>query len=95
MTAPLAVQYFSASDGISGPALWKTDGTSAGTVLVKDINPGVNGSRPGGFAVFNGVLYFSANDGSNGSELWKTDGTAAGTQLVKDINPEVGDSTGD
>ena len=31
---------FRASDGVSGAELWKTDGTEAGTVLVKDINPG-------------------------------------------------------
>ena len=31
---------FTATDGASGFELWKTDGTTAGTVLVKDINPG-------------------------------------------------------
>jgi len=33
--------YFAANDGISGLELWKTDGTGAGTVMVKDICPGV------------------------------------------------------
>ena len=31
---------FSANDGVTGQELWKSDGTDAGTVLVKDINPG-------------------------------------------------------
>src|SRR4051812_12663058 len=32
--------YFSASDGATGQELWKSDGTAAGTVLVKDISAG-------------------------------------------------------
>jgi len=65
---PLAVQYFSASDGISGPALWKTDGTAVGTVLVKDIHTS-GSSNPYGLTVFNNALYFAANEGTNSSEL--------------------------
>jgi ELWxxDGT repeat protein len=32
--------YFVASDDANGDALWRTDGTPAGTTLVKDMNPG-------------------------------------------------------
>ena len=67
--------------------LWKTDGTQAGTVMLKDIMPGTDSwGGPYNFTVFNDFLFFSANDG-NGSELWKTDGTVAGTVRVKDIFP--------
>jgi trimeric autotransporter adhesin len=66
--------------------LWKSDGTTAGTTIVKDIYPGLNGSFPQYFAEFNGTLFFAATD-VNGSELWKTDGSTAGTVMVKNINP--------
>jgi len=79
--------YFTASDGINGDELWKTDGTSAGTVLVKDINSGSFNSAPKNLTSLNGTLYFGANNFVNGSELWKSDGTGAGTQLVADIIP--------
>jgi len=79
--------FFPATDGTNGRELWKTDGTDAGTLLVKDINPGSADSNPAYFMVLGGNFYFSASDGVHGTELWKSDGTAAGTQLVKDINP--------
>src|SRR5205807_5582603 len=77
--------------------LWKSDGTAAGTALVKDINPGSAygfpaSSSPNNLTAVGGTLFFSANDGTNGKELWKSDGTAAGTVLVKDINPGIADS---
>uniref|UniRef100_UPI00056C1DDD hypothetical protein n=1 Tax=Microcystis aeruginosa TaxID=1126 RepID=UPI00056C1DDD len=67
--------------------LWKSDGTAAGTVLVKDINPGSSSSYPGSLTAVGNTLFFTAYDGLGGSgtELWKSDGTAAGTVLVKDI----------
>src|SRR5688572_28992134 len=36
--------YFAANDGANGVELWKSNGTEAGTVLVKDINPGTYSS---------------------------------------------------
>src|SRR5262249_61137988 len=75
--------------------LLKSDGTAAGTTLVKDIWPGSSsafivsgGSVLNAFLTnVNGTLFFLANDGVSGRELWKSDGTAAGTVLAKDINP--------
>lgn len=79
---------FSADDRGVGAELWASNGTEAGTALLKDINPGQDGSDPSGdFAIADGVLYFTASDGEAGAELWRSDGTEAGTVRVKDINP--------
>lgn len=86
--------YFWADDGVHGKELWKSNGSTAGTALVKDINPGAAGAlpeKPGVFLAYTevagGTLYFAANDGVHGTELWKTNGTSDGTVLVKDIRP--------
>ncbi|MBA3721993.1 MAG: tandem-95 repeat protein, partial [Parachlamydiaceae bacterium] len=81
------IVYFVSNDGVNGSELWKSDGTTAGTVLVKDINTGSGSSNPSNFAFVGSTLYFSADNGTTGVELWKSDGTTAGTVLVKDINP--------
>jgi ELWxxDGT repeat protein len=82
--------YFAASDGETGIELWKTDGTEAGTVLVRNIAEEADpdtpiDSAPHELTVFNGALYFAATDGETGIEPWKTDGTAANTLIVKNI----------
>ena len=72
--------------------LWKSDGTNSGTVLLKDIKPGLESSNPGNLTDINSTLFFRADDGTNGRELWKSDGTNSGTVLIKDINPGSGSS---
>ncbi|AXT21165.1 T9SS C-terminal target domain-containing protein [Flavobacteriaceae bacterium AU392] len=71
--------------------LHKSDGTIAGTVLVKNIEPGFS-AFPTNLTNVNGVIYFSAETSNEGRELWKSDGTENGTIQVTDINPGVSGS---
>ncbi|MBP9190671.1 MAG: T9SS type A sorting domain-containing protein [Chitinophagales bacterium] len=88
---------FSANDGTNGIEFWKSDGTEAGTSMVKNIGPdaasycvSVYGCGPE-FIVMDDILYFRASDNIHGAEIWRSDGTDAGTYMVKDINAGVGD----
>ena len=83
------VLFFSANDGatVNGTELWKSDGTEAGTMLVKNINPGPASSLPVNLIAIGNNLFFTANNGTNGYELWKSNGTEAGTMMVKEFNP--------
>ncbi len=77
--------YFSANDGTNGVELWKSDGTTAGTVQVKSIRTGTANATPDALTSVGSVLYFAATDDSGDRELWRSDGTTAGTIRVKDI----------
>jgi len=81
--------FFYHYDAVTGNELWKTDGTQAGTKMVKDIWPGSESSYPQELTSVNGILFFSADDGVHGKELWMSDGTEGGTRLVRDIFPPV------
>ena len=72
LTAVGSTLFFSASDGTNGTELWKSDGTPAGTVLVKDINPGTAGSTPTYLINVGGTLYFAATTTTYGNELWSS-----------------------
>ena len=91
------VILFVAEDGVHGLELWRSDGTPAGTWMVKDICPGscdsdVLHTHETSRAGPGGLLFFSARDGVHGREPWVSDGTSAGTRLVADIRPGIASS---
>jgi len=72
-----------------------SDGTTDGTFLLKDINPGSGSSSvcTPYFTSFSNKLYFAASGGTTiNTELYQSDGTADGTTLVADITPGSGGS---
>ncbi|MCC6671854.1 MAG: hypothetical protein IT458_12400, partial [Planctomycetes bacterium] len=87
--------YFFATDPATGTELWVSDGTNAGTVLLKDINPGAgssvsNNPFAANLLVSGNRMFFPATDGTTGIEPWTSDGTTPGTVLAKDVNPGAG-----
>jgi ELWxxDGT repeat protein len=72
------ILYF--AGGLADSAgLWRTDGSSNNTYLVKNVGVAT-------LISLNDILYFDGSDNKHGNELWKSDGTEKGTVLVKDIS---------
>jgi ELWxxDGT repeat protein len=77
--------YFPAQDaGSNGEELWVSDGTAAGTKMVKDLTPYLahHSSSPKHLVVFGDKLYMRATDTGYASMIWQTDGTTAGTKQI-------------
>lgn len=84
--------YLSASDGVNGSELWRSNGSTTGTFMVKDIAPSGNGIglnlqfNPPISAQIGNFIYFAGYTPESGSELWRTNGSEQGTVLLKDLN---------
>ena len=74
--------YFQANSG-NGFELWKSDGTSAGTIMVTNINSGTANNWPNYFLIgsIGNTLYFTATD-VDGPAIWESDGTTTGTEKI-------------
>ncbi len=80
--------YFAADDGNTGGyALWRSNGTDAGTFLVRDVYLGLDENiAPAYMMADSNNIYFQMYDGGvYGYELYISDGTTDGTHLFKDI----------
>ena len=75
-----------------GRELWASDGTAAGTRLLRDIWSGPLSSAIEGGVEVRGRLLFKACDAVAGCELWVTDGTTKGTTRLVDIATGVASS---
>ena len=74
--------FFSGDDGTNGRELWKSNGTDANTVMIRNIaqNAGAS-SNPARITASGGKAYF-VTGGVAGTQLWVSDGTEAGTLLL-------------
>jgi ELWxxDGT repeat protein len=73
--------YFLMNDLVEGMSLWKTDGTKAGTILIKSLNAGYVSQ----LCIAGDHMFFISQSFTTGGELWVSDGSIAGTFLLKDI----------
>ncbi|MCY1033957.1 hypothetical protein OV207_21060 [Corallococcus sp. BB11-1] len=94
LTATPSQLFFQAPDATRGQELWVSNGTTAGTRLVKDLTPGVEGSFLTHLtAVGNDVVFFREvfDEATSATrfELWRSDGTDAGTVRLRDFGTTV------
>jgi ELWxxDGT repeat protein len=75
------IVYFQATDS-QGTELWRTDGTTAGTYMVKDILTGAGSSSPRDIVAIGNKVFFTAKTTNGARELWVSDGTSANTKVV-------------
>ena len=73
--------YFTATNGVHGEELWRSDGTADGTFMLADLLPGPLGSSPVQLYAWNNSLYFVATDAARGRELWRYEPAALLTVL--------------
>jgi ELWxxDGT repeat protein len=83
--------YFAAQNGTEF-AVWKTNGTPDGTVMLTSIVPKPGALPPRAFTLVGGKVFFVVTDLASGNEPWVSDGTPGGTHRVKDVNPGTGNS---
>ena len=103
-TPPMAVaggqMFFTVHEDDIGRELYRSDGTTAGTQLLRDIAPDEDSSYADQFTPVGSLLYFTAQEFTaqetdqrnveeidKNRELWRTDGTPAGTVRVADLRP--------
>jgi len=81
---------FAGKSAEHGAEPWITDGTTAGTRMLRDVVAGTEDSSPSSAFLFNGLTYFyvTRNDGSYAlKDLWRTDGTPENTERANLMPP--------
>ena len=87
------ILFAASGSATSGVELWRSDGTTVGTVMVKDINGGNLPSNPHLFYNYKNMTFFAATTAASGEEIWKTDGTELSTVMLREINPGASSAT--
>lgn len=95
--------FYSGNDPAYGTELFYEDGTVGNPPVIIDVYPGIGGSFPGSFTVYNNKLHFMAvrnnppygntNNGKGAKTLFETDGTILGTSSLIDFGVYDGSSS--
>ena len=85
--------YFSAQGTPGDDELWVTDGTQAGTTMIKAINPG-RGAGIANLVLLNNSIIFMASQNGITWDLWGTDGTDSGTKIIDTLNQPTNSALG-
>lgn len=75
------VIYYRANDTEHGYELWRSDGTTAGTKMLRDLRTGPEPSMPIVMYADKNVIYFSSFDGTSRS-IWKLDASETLTLIA-------------
>ncbi|MCB8961967.1 MAG: hypothetical protein H6651_16735 [Ardenticatenales bacterium] len=81
-TVLYGILYFNGYSAETGYELWRTDGTIAGTWLVRDLVTGPRSSGPAVITRSDDRIHFVAADGAGGLALWRSQGNYADTDIV-------------
>ena len=86
MTESGDILFFAVST-LDSSQVWSSDGTEAGTVLVKEFGGGTGELH---LTEVDGIVYFASGNGRGGRELWKTDVGRSDAVLVKAFDTRIG-----
>lgn len=81
LTAINGQALFSATNPATGTEVWVTDGTTAGTHILRYFNPGAGDGGATDIVTLGGKGVFFSYDGT-APTLWTTDGTTGGTHAA-------------
>ncbi len=79
--------FFVAEGGGAGFEVWTSDGTSAGTEIVRDLCPGPCSANPTLYGGLGKVMLWTIDAENGRRQLWRSDGTRPGTFAL--TGPEV------
>ncbi len=82
--------YFTADNVIAGRELWKSDGTSMGTLLVTNIGSNASSSGPGEKVSLGDRIYFTTTYDYS-TKLWESDGTHINSSVIYQSNTSIRD----
>lgn len=84
--------FFNQNDGgaATDRSLYRTDGTSAGTIKLNLTYPGYSSTKADKLTTLGNKVVFAGNNIGNYGEIWASDGTQAGTIALERFQPMQG-----